>query len=349
MPSFRPTARVLGAALSVAAAASTGHAQDAGAGDRIDHPTRAPISLGNYPRVDGLRINFRDRRLERVRGINVTIWQPHEPATGAVTGLALGLPMTGAGEMRGVALGAFGVSADGALRGISIGGIGVGAGGSVRGLAVGGIGIGTGGSLEGIAIGGIGAGAGGNVRGLLIGGIGAGVGGNLRGIAVGGVGVAAGGNVTGLVLGGIGAGAGGSLRGIAISGIGSGVGEDLTGLTISGIGAGAGGTMRGVGIAGVGVGAPRLEGLFLASAVGALHAHAIVIAPALFRIEPGGSFRGASLSAVNYVRGSQHGLTLGIVNYARSVNGAQIGVINIIAQQRSHKVLPIVNWDSTPD
>lgn len=53
-----------------------------------DRPTRAPISIGNYPDVAGLRFNFRDRNLERVRGMNLTIWQPHEPVTGTVTGTA---------------------------------------------------------------------------------------------------------------------------------------------------------------------------------------------------------------------------------------------------------------------
>ena len=76
------------------------------------------------------------------------------------------------------------------------------------------------------------------------------------------------------------------------------------------------------------------------------HARAIVIAPALFRVERGGSPVGGSLSAVNYVRGSQRGLTIGLVNYARSMRGAQIGVLNIIANQKSHPFLPIVNWGS---
>ena len=313
---------------------------------RGTHRTRAPISIGNYPRVDGLRLNFRDRALERVRGINATIWQPYEPATGVVTGLALGLPMTGAAELQGIGLGVLGVSANTLVRGIAIGGIGVGSGGGVHGLAVGGIGVGSGGDLDGIMIGGIGAGGGGNARGLLIGGVGAGLGGSMRGIAIGGIGVAAGGNVTGLLIGGVGAGAGGMLRGIAIGGIGTGSGGGITGLAVSGIGIGSGGTIRGVAIAGIGVGAPRLEGGFVSAAVGAQDARAIVIAPALFRIEPGGSFVGGSVSAVNYVRGSQRGLSIGIVNYARSLHGAQIGIVNIVADQKSHPFLPIVNWGS---
>ena len=331
-------------ALTVAGTTPSLGAQDASApGART---TRAPISIGNYPRVDGLRLNFRDRALERVRGINATIWNPYEPATGVVTGLALGLPITGAGELHGIGLGVLGVSANGLLRGIAIGGVGVGSGGGVRGLAIGGIGVGSGGNLDGIMIGGIGAGGGGNARGLVLGGIGAGVGGSVRGIAIGGIGVAAGGNVTGLVVGGIGAGAGGTLRGIAIGGLGTGAGGGITGLTISGVGTGSGGTIRGVGVAGVGIGAPRLEGLFVASAVGAQDAKAIVLAPVLFRIEPGGTFAGGSLSAVNYVRGAQRGLSIGLVNYARSLHGAQVGVVNIIADQKSHPFLPIVNWGS---
>jgi hypothetical protein len=342
MASISTPAALLGA-LVIAMAPRLG-AQDAA--PSAAHSTRAPISIGNYPRVDGLRLNFRDRALERVRGINATIWQPYEPATGVVTGLALGLPMTGAGELQGIGLGVLGVSADRLLRGISIGGIGVGSGGGVHGLAIGGIGVGSGGDLDGIMIGGIGAGGGGNARGLMIGGIGAGLGGSMTGIAIGGIGVASGGDLTGIAIGGIGAGTGGKLRGIAIGGIGTGSGGGITGLAISGIGAGSGGTIHGVAIAGVGVGAPRLEGLFVASAVGALDARAIVIAPVLFRIEPEGSFVGGSLSAVNYVRGSQRGLSIGVVNYARSLSGVQVGVINIIANQKSHPFLPIVNWGS---
>lgn len=342
MSSHRTWIALLGL-LNGAALAIPIHAQDS-VRYTGPHKTRAPISIGNYPRVDGVRINFRDRSLERVRGINLTIWEPHEPATGKVTGLALGLPMTGAGDVDGIGLGVFGVSATGVLRGITIGGIGAGSGGGVRGLAIGGIGVGSGGDLEGIIVGGIGAGGGGNARGLMIGGIGAGVGGNMRGIALGGIGVAAGGDMTGLLIGGIGAGTGGNLRGIAISGIGTGAGGDVTGLTISGIGAGAGGTMKGIGIAGLGVGAPRIEGLFIAPAVGALHARAIVIAPAFFRVEREGTFTGASVSAVNFVRGSQRGLSIGVVNFAHKLHGVQLGVINVAADQKSHRVLPIVNW-----
>ena len=311
---------------------------------RVDHPPRRILSIGNYPCVVGLRLNFRDDDLERVDGMNVTIWAPYEPSTGTVRGFALGLPITGAEDIHGLSLGAFGVAGGRDLEGITIAGLGAGAGRRMRGLTVGGIGVGSGGGIEGIAIGGIGAGTGGNARGALIGGVGSGVGGNLEGLAIGGIGVGAGGNVRGVAVGGIGAGAGGDVHGIAIGGIGVGAGGTITGIAIGGAGVGSGSGIRGFAASVLGVGAPSLRGGFAAAAVGALHAEGIVVAPLLFRIERGGSFRGGSVSAVNYIRGSQTGLTIGIVNYARSVNGTQIGVINIIADQRSHPVMPLVNW-----
>lgn len=131
--------------------------------------------------------------------------------------------------------------------------------------------------------------------------------------------------------------------------MGNGAGGNVTGLTVSGVGAGAGGTMRGIGVAGVGLGAARLVGGFLAPMVGTQDARAIIIAPVLFRIEKGGAYRGISVSSVNYVRGAQRGASIGIVNYARSLSGVQIGVVNIIANQRSHRFLPIVNWGRSRD
>ena len=41
----------------------------------------------------------------------------------------------------------------------------------------------------------------------------------------------------------------------------------------------------------------------------------------------------------------QRGLTIAVVNYARQLNGVQIGVINIAkSNPKGRKVLPIVNW-----
>ena len=369
------TAAVL-ATIAAATLPPTLGAQDSGeshSGPRA----RKVISIGNYPRVDGIRINYRDREVDLVRGANITIWTPYNDFSGGLMqGVALGLPITMAGELQGIGLGIFGAGAEsdargivvggigagvgGNLRGIALGGIGVGAGGDVRGIAAGGIGVGSGGDLRGIAFGGVGAGVGGSVRGAAAGGIGVGVGGNLRGIAAGGIGVGVGGDMRGLMAGGIGVGAGGSARGILIGGVGVGVGSQIRGITVSGLAAGAGdgitgitvaglavgsgGSLNGITVAGLGVGAPRIRGAAAALMVGAASTRGIVFAPALFRTERGGRMTGASISSVNAIRGSQRGLTIGLVNYAERLNGVQLGAININRDARApFKVLPFIN------
>lgn len=249
-------------------------------------PVRRVISIGNHPRVDGLRINFRDRELDLVRGANVTIWSPCNDAGGTVRGFAIGLPLTGADRIIGVGIGLLGVSANEQLHGLMVGGLGAGAGGDMRGIAIGGIGAGVGGDLRGAAIGGVGVGAGGNARGILIGGVGVGAGGNVRGLAIGGVGVGAGGDVQGLAIGGIGVGAGGTIRGAAISV--------------------------------VGVGAPRIEGLAVGALVRAERVRGLVISPMMFRSFRGARVRGATASAVNIIRGNPAGRrVLPILNWGK--------------------------------
>lgn len=335
------------------------------------------LAIGDKPRVNGVRMNFRDRRLERVNGINVTIWNPYPPATGVVNGLAVGLPATGAREINGIATGLFGAGADGSIRGIGVAPIGLGAGGELRGIMIAGVGVGGGGSMTGLAIGGVGVGGGGSLRGIQIGGIGVGTGGNVSGISIGGVGVGGAGRVSGISIGGIGVGSGGGLdglsiagigvgsggdvhgvaiggigvggasnfTGIGIGGIGVGAGGDATGLMIGGVGVGAGGRLRGLSIGGVGVGAPNLQGVALSPiAAGGEHVHAIVIAGAYFKVESDGRFDGGSLSAFNHVKGAQHGLTIGLLNYARELRGAQIGLLNISDNGGKRRVLPVISF-----
>jgi hypothetical protein len=271
----------------------------------------AGLSIGDSRRVTGIRLNYRDRRMEKVNGINATIWTPYEKARGGtLNGLALGLPATGARRISGIAAGIVGVGAENDIRGLAIGGIGVGAGDDIRGIALGGIGMGVGedlrglavggigmgigndmrgialggigmgigGELEGIAIGGIGGGVGGNMVGLAAGGIGVGVGGSAKGVLIGGIGAGVGENMKGIAIGGVGVGVGGSMKGVSITGIGLGAGEDVTGIQVAGIGIGAGGTLKWVSIAGAGIGAPRIEGFAAAAAVGGEQVRGVVIA-----------------------------------------------------------------------
>ena len=302
------------------------------------------LSIGDSRRVTGLRINFRDRRMEEVNGVNITVWTPYRENRGIVRGLAAGLPATGARRIEGAGVGLIGVGVTETLRGVGIGGIGLGAGEDIRGIAIGGIGMGVGRDLQGLAIGGIGMGVGQDLRGIGIGGIGMGIGQNLHGAAIAGIGAGVGGDMTGLMIAGIGVGAGGNVKGLSLAGIGIGAGGDVTGVQLAGVGIGAGGTLRWLSIAGIGVGAPRIEGVALASAIGAESARGLIVAPFYFKIQKYGRMNGVNVSAYNDIRGTQQGLAIGLFNYARTLDGVQIGILNYAANKRSAKLLPLINY-----
>ena len=76
----------------------------------------------NAPRINGVRLNVQDADLERVNGINVTLWKPREPLTGTVNGVQIGL-LPGSGEVNGVGVGLAGLVADGSIHGIGFGGL----------------------------------------------------------------------------------------------------------------------------------------------------------------------------------------------------------------------------------
>jgi hypothetical protein len=113
----------------------------------------------------------------------------------------------------------------------------------------------------------------------------------------------------------------------------------------AGIGIGAGGTLKWVSVAGIGIGAQRIEGLAIASAVGAKETKALVIAPFYFKIANGGRANGVNISAYNNVRGMQQGLAVGIFNYARTLDGVQIGLLNYARNKsRGSRLLPLFNY-----
>lgn len=308
---------------------------------------QAGLSIGDSRDVRGVRLNFRDRRLERVDGVNATVWFPHEPARGRVRGVALGLPATGGHRIEGIGAAVVGISASGSLRGLHVAGLGVGAGDAVEGITIGGLGVGTGGRVRGLTVGGIGVGSGGGVTGITVGGIGVGSGGHVRGLTVAGVGVGGGGSTTGISIAGIGIGTGGDVHGISLAGIGVGSGGDVTGLTIAGIGIGAGGTLRGLAVGGVGVGAPTMRAITVALAAGGTDVQGVVVAPVYFRVDSDDGrarVRGLSVSAFNHVKGEQLGLSLGLFNYARVLNGVQLGVLNYAANNPPGlRLLPLLN------
>ena len=346
MSSPRPLAFVTLLCCSSTMLALTARAQDArrSLDLTVNH---VGVSIGDSREVTGLRLNFRDTRLERVDGINLTVWKPAKSSHGRVRGLALGLPYTGGASILGLAAGV-GIAAEETLGGISVALVGSGGGSSIRGIHAAGIGVGSGGDVRGIAVGGIGIGAGGSLRGLMIGGIGAGAGGSARGIVIGGIGAAAGGSLQGIAIGGIGVGAGGNSRGLIIGGIGAGIGGDFEGIAIGGIGVGAGGTMRGLAIGGIGVGAPKIRGIALGGVgVGGADLHGVFLSLVSVKATDNGVVSGLAVSAYNDARkGTQRGLMIGLVNIADQLHGVQLGLVNIVrGNPAGRRVLPIANWN----
>jgi len=311
----------------------------AGGGSSLDMPVKGyGLSIGNSANFTGLRINFRDRHVEKINGINITLWPAKDNKFAEVNGLSLGI-LPEAGAMRGA-------GAEKEMTGLNLGVIGIGSGGDLTGINIGGIGAGSGSNAKGITVGLIGAGAGGSMTGINIGGIGVGAGGNLSGISLGLIGAGSGGNVNGITIGGIGAGAGKNMTGFNFGGIGVGAGENVTGITIGGIGAGAGNKLTGITIGGIGAGAPNVRGLTIGGiGAGGVDVRGVTLALANVRVVEDGQLSGFSASAFNWIRGRQSGVSLGVVNYAYRLNGFQIGLINYVKENpKGLKILPLINF-----
>ncbi|MFZ0391218.1 MAG: hypothetical protein WAN36_12245 [Calditrichia bacterium] len=347
--------------------------------DGLNIPTaHYGISFGNSKYFNGLRINFSDRNVKQINGINITLWRALHNQQAKVRGISIGLIAPDAGSLRGINIGGLGVAGDqevcgfsagllgvgsgGRVRGIAMGGLGVGAGGSITGIVFGGLGAGAEGNVKGVGVGGLGVGSNGNVAGIMIGGLGAGAQGNFTGIGIGGLGVGAGGDMTGILFGGLGAGCSGNLNGVALGGlgvgasgnfnglgaglVGVGAGGNMTGLFIGGVGVGAKGLMRGVFSGGLGIRSENGEGLFLSLLQNKMQVFkGMTIAAGMNDILPDGRFSGFAAGAFNRVRGRQTGISIGILNIARELKGLQIGLINYAGDNPPGlKVLPVVNF-----
>jgi hypothetical protein len=55
-------------------------------------------------------------------------------------------------------------------------------------------------------------------------------------------------------------------------------------------------------------------------------------------------FIGIQFSWVNVTRGNFEGFQIGFINFAKTMNGLQFGLVNIISQGGAFPVFPIVNW-----
>jgi len=306
------------------------------------------IGFGNSKQFTGIRFNYRDHHVEKVNGINFTLWQPRDKEGGAeVNGLSLGL-IPGGKTLRGVQLGVLGVMGMENVSGITVGLLGAGAGGDMTGINIGGLGCGAGGSMRGVNFGALGLGAGEDLWGINLGGLGCGAGENVKGINIGLLGLGAGSDLWGINIGGLGCGAGENVTGFTVALLGAGAGERMAGLQFSGIGLGAGEELWGLSLAGVAAGSPKVTGITIAGvAVGGVEVRGIAMAVGCVRIvddKMQGSLTGVAVSSCNWIKGEQRGLSIGILNYATKLNGIQLGLINIAKNNpKGAKVLPFVN------
>ena len=119
----------------------------------------------------------------------------------------------------------------------------------------------------------------------------------------------------------------------------------MTGLNIGGLGVGAGEMLQGITIGGLGAGSENIQGITIGGlGAGGKHITGVTAAIGTVIIDDNGTYTGFNLSAFNYIKGTQTGLSIGIVNYAHQLKGIQIGLVNYVRDNPEYlKVLPIIN------
>jgi hypothetical protein len=269
------------------------------------------LSFGSAPRWSGLRVNWRDRYLERIDGVNITLWKPGDHVGGAVNGLSLGLGPR-AGYLRGVSIGLLGVLPERSAYGVTIGGLGIVADGSVVGLNLGLLGIVTEGRADGLSFAGLGLVSEGGALGINFAGLGVVSEGTVAGINLAGLGLVAERGIHGLNGALLGVVTEGQLRGITVTGLGAVAERDMIGLTIGGLGVVSDRAIQGV-------------------------------AAALLKVDTR-ELRGISIAGWTRVRQEQRGLSIGLFNQAEELHGVQLGVLNFAGNNHGlARWLPLIN------
>lgn len=86
------------------------------------------LSFGNSTTFNGIRFNIIDKDIEKINGINISVWPTKDPErqTGTANGISLGIPAAmGAANLHGINLGLIGVGAKNNIKGINVGLLGV--------------------------------------------------------------------------------------------------------------------------------------------------------------------------------------------------------------------------------
>jgi len=279
------------------------------------------VSFGNSKNFNGLRVNFSDREVEKINGVNVTFWRAKNNMEAVVNGVSLGLIRPEAAYLNGIQIGGLGVGAAKCIKIKGIKRITITAENISEHLR---------GSISGITIGGLYCYSLRNITGITIGGLGAIAIGNINGITFSGIGTITGGNITGITFSGIGTFAGGNITGFTLALLGAGANGNITGITIGGLGAGNAKKIKGITIGGLDISAHNIIG--------------VALSLTNVKVHDNGSLTGFSASAFNHIKGRQTGVSLGIFNFAYKLNGIQIGLVNYVRENPKYlRILPVVN------
>ncbi|MFO7588367.1 MAG: hypothetical protein R6X22_09865 [Gemmatimonadota bacterium] len=301
------------------------------------------LSFGGAPRWTGLRANWSDGYLERIDGVNLTLWKPGQDVGGSVNGLAIGVVAPSAAHLRGVSLG-LGVLPGRSAWGVTVGALGVVSGGPVNGLTVSGLGVVTEGGGRGVHVGGLGIVSEGPLQGVNLAGLGAVSQDRLDGLTLAGLGAVAEGGMLGVSVAGLGLVSQRDATGVSVAGLGTVAEGDLRGVSLGGLGTVSSGRIQGIALGGLGVVSDRdIQGV--AAGLGGVVTGAAVrgLAAGLYKVDAS-VVEGISVAGWNRTRSRHTGLAIGLFNQSEELHGVQIGLLNHAANNRPpFRWVPLVN------
>jgi hypothetical protein len=303
---------------------------------------RFGLSLGNSSRWNGIRVNLSDRAVREVNGLNLALWRPLRNRFAVYRGISLGVFPYGA-SFAGVTLGLGGVVAERSLSGLNLGGLGLVANRDLRGINVSGLGTVSQGAMYGVNLAGLGTVAQGDMVGLNLAGLGTVSQRRMRWVSLGGLATVAEGSIEGVSAGGLAVVTQGDLRGITGAGLAAVAQGRVEGLTVAGLAVVGEGSITGLTVTlGAVESAAAVRGLAMAGyRIKSPLVQGVVVPVAWLRAQ---RLDGLSVSVYNRVVNQQHGLTIGLVNYAKALHGFQLGVVNIAGNNRAiARVLPVLN------
>lgn len=250
-------------------------------------------------------------------GVNLSFWspistQPHDSLQTTYFNLGLSSKMN---QLRGIGINAFSSTVVKDMNGVQISGLSNTVGNKMRGIQFSGIANINGNEMSGISATGLVAIVGNHSNGVILSGLTNVIGDNLSGASVSGLINLVGKNALGVQLSGLANISGSNMRGLTVSGLLNVVGGDQSGIQLSGLTNITSSSLRGVSVAG------------------------------LFNVV-GDNLTGLQLSGLCNISGKQlNGMQISLYNYAESVNGVQIGLVNYYKKELKGFQLGLINMN----